>query len=72
MPLALPCRTAKVFPRETLRQVGSGWFPGPSSSRVVFNLDGNKYRVILAIDYERQLGFVGPHVQYDQINTETV
>lgn len=64
-----------MTPWATLRQVGSGWFPGPSSSRVVFNIDSNKYRVILAIDYERQLGFVrlvGPHVQYDQINTETV
>ncbi|PMV84601.1 type II toxin-antitoxin system HigB family toxin [Pseudomonas sp. FW306-1C-G01A] len=43
--------------------------------RVVFNIDGNKYRVILAIDYLRQLGFirfVGTHAQYDQINAETV
>jgi mRNA interferase HigB len=44
-------------------------------ARVVFNIAGNKYRVILAIDYERQLAFVrfvGTHVQYDQINAETV
>jgi mRNA interferase HigB len=43
--------------------------------RVVFNIAGNKYRVILAIDYDRQLGyirFVGAHAQYDQINAETV
>jgi len=43
--------------------------------RVVFNIGGNKYRVILAIDYQRQLGFirfVGTHAQYDQINAETV
>lgn len=43
--------------------------------RVVFNIAGNKYRVILAIDYERQLGFVrfvGTHAHYDQINAETV
>lgn len=43
--------------------------------RVVFNIAGNKYPVILAIDYERQLGFVrfvGTHAQYDQINAETV
>ena len=44
-------------------------------ARVVFNIGGNKYRVILAIDYHRQLGFirfVGSHAQYDQINAETV
>ncbi|MBD8090351.1 type II toxin-antitoxin system HigB family toxin [Pseudomonas fluorescens] len=44
-------------------------------SRVVFNVGGNKYRVIMAIDYQRQLGFVrfvGTHMQYDQINAETV
>ncbi|MNV95412.1 hypothetical protein D3C71_1903010 [compost metagenome] len=43
--------------------------------RVVFNIAGNKYRVILAIDYQRQLAFVrfvGTHGQYDQINAETV
>jgi mRNA interferase HigB len=43
--------------------------------RVVFNVGGNKYRVILAIDYERQIGwlrFVGTHSQYDQIDAESV
>ncbi len=43
--------------------------------RVVFNIGGNKYRVIMAIDYLRQLGFirfVGTHAQYNQINAETV
>ena len=30
--------------------------------RVVFNIAGNKYRVVLAIDYERNLGFKGSSV----------
>ncbi|KRP58946.1 type II toxin-antitoxin system HigB family toxin [Pseudomonas trivialis] len=45
------------------------------AGRVVFNVGGNKYRVVMAIDYQRQLGFirfVGTHAQYDQINAETV
>ncbi|NMY85310.1 type II toxin-antitoxin system HigB family toxin [Pseudomonas sp. WS 5411] len=44
-------------------------------ARVVLNIGGNKYRVIMAIDYPRQLGFirfVGTRAQYDQINAETV
>lgn len=43
--------------------------------RVVFNIAGNKYRVILAIDYQRQLArvrFVGTHRQYDEIDAETL
>ena len=43
--------------------------------RVVFKIAANKYRVVLAIDYDRQLAkvrFVGSHAQYDRINAETV
>jgi len=43
--------------------------------RVVFNIGGNKYRVVLAIDYQRQLAkvrFVGTHVRYDKIDAENI
>lgn len=43
--------------------------------RVVFNIAGNKYRVIASIRYTQQIAwvrFVGTHAQYDQVNAETV
>ncbi len=43
--------------------------------RAVFNIAGNKYRPVVAIDYERQVCFVkfiGTHEQYDRIEAETV
>ena len=46
-----------------------------SSDRVVFNIKGNAYRLITAIDYERQIVFVkwiGTHADYDKIDAKTV
>jgi mRNA interferase HigB len=43
--------------------------------RVVFNICGNKYRLIVKFEYERGLGFIrfiGTHKEYDQINAEVV
>lgn len=43
--------------------------------RVVFNICGNKYRLILKFDYEKGIGFVrflGTHKEYDEINAEEV
>lgn len=43
--------------------------------RVVFNIGGNKYRLVVAVDYERQacfVKFIGTHEQYDSIDAETV
>ena len=43
--------------------------------RVVFNVAGNKYRLVVSIDYRLQIAwvkFVGTHAQYDQIDVETV
>ena len=45
------------------------------SNRVVFNIAGNKYRLIVAVDYQRQvmfIKFIGTHKQYDEINAETI
>ncbi len=42
--------------------------------RAVFNIGGNKYRLVVAIDYVRQacfVKFIGTHKQYDSIDAET-
>ena len=43
--------------------------------RVVFNIKGNDYRLIVAIAYKLQIvyvKFVGTHKEYDTVNAETV
>jgi len=60
-------------PAEIKREYRSASFVG--NNRVVFNIKGNKYRVIVAVQYKFQLvyiRFVGTHQEYDQIDATTV
>lgn len=44
-------------------------------NRVVFNIKGNDFRLIVHIDYPRKIvrvKFVGTHSQYDKINAEDI
>ncbi len=44
-------------------------------NRVVFNIKGNDYRLIVGVAYKMQwvyVKFVGTHKQYDQVDAETV
>ena len=43
--------------------------------RAVFNIKGNAYRLVVAIDYEFQVifvQFIGTHKQYDKIDIKTI
>jgi mRNA interferase HigB len=43
--------------------------------RVVFNIKGNDYRLVVAISYKLQIvyvKFIGTHKQYDEIDAQTV
>jgi mRNA interferase HigB len=45
------------------------------SDRVVFNIKGNAYRLVVAVDYRRQIVFIkwlGTHAQYDKIDVRKV
>ena len=43
--------------------------------RVVFNIKGNSYRLVVSIDYEFQvifIRFIGTHKEYDKIDVKTI
>ncbi|MFO7979263.1 MAG: type II toxin-antitoxin system HigB family toxin [Candidatus Aminicenantes bacterium] len=44
-------------------------------NRVVFNIKGNKYRLVVKINYELKIiriRFIGTHKEYDKINAEEI
>jgi len=60
-------------PQQIKEQFGSASII--KGGRVVFNIGGNKYRLIVAMDYGRQacfIRFIGTHRAYDAIDAETV
>jgi mRNA interferase HigB len=45
------------------------------NNRVVFNIAGNQYRLVVEMQYRAGIvwvKFIGTHAQYDQINVENV
>lgn len=46
-----------------------------ADNRVVFNIGGNKYRLIVRVNYTAKIvyiRFVGTHAEYDKINVEAI
>ena len=45
------------------------------NNRTVFNIAGNKYRLVVEINYPAQMifiRFIGTHQEYDKIDVETI
>lgn len=60
-------------PADVKRQYGNASIV--ADNRVVFNICGNKYRLVVKFHYDTGTGFIrfiGTHEQYDQINVETI
>ena len=46
-----------------------------NSTRVVFNIKGNDYRLVVSINYQKQSIFIkwlGTHAEYDKIDVATI
>ena len=66
-------KAAWMTPQEVKAQFGSASIL--KGGRIVFNIGGNKYRLVVAIDYVRQacfVKFIGTHEEYDSIDAQTV
>ncbi len=46
-----------------------------NAERMVFNIAGNKHRLIVAVDFRRSIlfiKFIGTHAEYDQVDAATI
>lgn len=46
-----------------------------ANNRLVFNIGGNKYRLVVAVHYRAKrlfIRFIGTHAEYDKIDATTV
>lgn len=49
-----------------------------SADRIVFNIKGNDYRLVVAVDFEKSIlwilwiKWIGTHAEYDRIDVKTV
>ena len=67
------CRADWKSPAEIKAQFGNASIVG--NNRIVFNIAGNKYRLIVSFAYRMQVAdikFVGTHAEYDKVDAATV
>lgn len=46
-----------------------------ANNRVVFNISGNKYRLVVKVDYDVQvifIRFIGSHAEYDKVDASII
>jgi mRNA interferase HigB len=66
-------RASWTGPEDVERRYASASFL--KGDRIVFNVKGNTYRVVVAVRYEFHavyIRFIGTHAEYDAIDAETV
>lgn len=60
-------------PKQIKREYPSASFL--ADNRIVFNIKGNKYRLIVKINYDHNIlwvRFIGTHAEYDKINATKI
>lgn len=66
-------RASWKTPQEVKDHVGTASICG--NNRVVFNIGGNKYRLVVEMQYRAGIAwvkFIGTHRRYDEIDVETI
>jgi mRNA interferase HigB len=66
-------RTEWRTPQEVKNRYGNASIIG--GNRVIFNIKGNDYRLVVKVHYDRgqiYIRFVGTHREYDEIEAETI
>ncbi|MFD2521005.1 type II toxin-antitoxin system HigB family toxin [Emticicia soli] len=60
-------------PQEVVSDYKGADFVG--NSRIIFNIARNKYRMVVAFRYDKQIcwiKFIGTHTEYDKIDAKTI
>jgi mRNA interferase HigB len=70
-------KTRGIVPYRTVARHGRRWalFGIVTADRIVFNIRGNDYRLVVAVDFEKSIvwiSWIGTHKDYDKIDVKEV